>query len=622
MSHRPLLLALSLAALCAPAAAAPLQLPPPWSSGAGAGLLGPAPAGELTGGHLRGTLALSAAGTGAPLLFDYRLSASGSFCGWAELGATLGGRWLSVGQHEAAPVELWLRAGPRLGRTAVQGIVEVASGRGGFDLGGAVYPSTTTLGALAATDRGRFSGWLSLAYQAAGPDLAAAEYRGLQLGAALWVTAVRDAARYHLQLGAEGLARLGWRPGGPPEYAAIFSVSARLVDEHGAAFSAGGGKGLGALGQGFGAMRLGWSFGPRYHYPAPAAAPLLEELSDWLTAQWASRTRPGFGPLQLPPPALHWPPAPPFARRRPLLPPQPRHCDALPGLPARGAGLALRTCTQAWDLGREGPAAPSAGPAAPQEPSWPPMPPGALAGPPPRAAGPRGAPRGPLRTGRGGAGYTDPDTRAQAEPPARTPPTVWTGGRPGPATMGPADVPPPPPSIPIRPQPPGPLPQGMRPSDVPPFLRPPPPPAQTAEHLAPMAPPAPTPRPSSPPPAPAPPAAAAAAAAPTQRPARVNPPRAEKAAADAEARDAAGNIRCTTCGVVTTAPTPRARGSTVAPTERQYDHIIPVARGGGGRAGSRASNIQVQCAECNREKRDRYVQPWVLNPVPQTPRSR
>lgn len=129
------------------------------------------------------------------------------------------------------------------------------------------------------------------------------------------------------------------------------------------------------------------------------------------------------------------------------------------------------------------------------EPLGPPMPPGALAGPPQRSAGPRGAPRGPLRTGRGGAGHTDPDTRAQAEPPARTPPTVWTGGRPGPATMGPADVPPPPPSIPIRPQPPGPLPQGMRPSDVPPFLRPPPPPAQTAEHLAPMAPAAPTPRP-------------------------------------------------------------------------------------------------------------------------------
>lgn len=491
MPLRSLLLALCLVGLVAPVrgdgAAAPSGLPPPWASGAGAGLLGPAPAPGISGGHLRGLLAFSGAGAGAPLLFDYRLSASGTVLGWAEAGVTFSGRWLSIGQHQAGPVELWLRAGPRWGPTALQGVVEVASGRGGFDLGGALYPSVTTLGALVASERGRFSGWLSATYQSAGEDLAAARYRGLQLGAALWLTALRDDARYHLQLGGEGLLRLGWREDRGADVAAIFALTARLVDEHGAAFSAGGGKGWGeGVAPSFGAVRIGWSFGPSYRHER-TARPLLDELSDWLAQQWAHRTPPGFGAPLLPPPSLlPREPAPGLPGARTPRPSQPPHCDYGPRLPARGLSeLALRSCHLAWDLGRGpsappapfGPAAPPAGsagpsgsPPAPQAPLGPALPQG-LAQAPPRPPRPSGAmPRGGLRTGRG-VGWTDPDTRAPA--PADLPPTAWTGGRPGGPSIGPADAPAPPPSIPIGPQAPGPLPPGLRPEAVPPYLRPP-----------------------------------------------------------------------------------------------------------------------------------------------------
>lgn len=431
-------LALLLLLLFSTARAAPAPtLPPPFSNGAAGGLLGPSPATEGTGGHFRGVLSIAGAGAGAPLQLDYRLSAAASLLGWAELGATFTGRWLSVGQHQAGPVEMWLHAGPRLGKVTLQGVLELASGRGGFDYGGAVYTSTTTLGAVLGSERGRLSGWLSACYQSAGEDLAQAHYRGAQLGAAGWVTAVRDAGRYNLQIGAEGLARLGWvTDAGALDVAAVFAVTVRLVDRHGAAFAAGGGKGWGpGMPQNYGAVRVGYSFGPGYVREVDPSVPaLLPLMEDWVGQRLRELGRPRAPELPaLPPLGLHAAgppvfPGPMLTREQPPLLAPPGTCDRFSGFRSGAVtDLARMSCGAPGTAAA--PPSPAAGPPAPALPYGPPAPPSAIAGGGSTAR--PGMPRRGLRYGRG-TGWEDPETRTAAAVTAAGRPPPFVPGAPGP----------------------------------------------------------------------------------------------------------------------------------------------------------------------------------------------
>jgi hypothetical protein len=65
-----------------------------------------------------------------------------------------------------------------------------------------------------------------------------------------------------------------------------------------------------------------------------------------------------------------------------------------------------------------------------------------------------------------------------------------------------------------------------------------------------------------------------------------------------------GDVKCTTCGIITTGTTQRTKGSTVAPTEAQGDHTVAKSKRGNGATVKDQSNINIKCAQCNNEKSD------------------
>lgn len=96
------------------------------------------------------------------------------------------------------------------------------------------------------------------------------------------------------------------------------------------------------------------------------------------------------------------------------------------------------------------------------------------------------------------------------------------------------------------------------------------------------------------------------------------PSRATKAEVDAQNRAEHGGVElCVYCGSEMTPATRRTKGSKVQSTEKQYDHSRAWSRGGG----SEADDLDLSCAECNNGKGAKDWPPWLLKPVPQTPRS-
>jgi 5-methylcytosine-specific restriction endonuclease McrA len=87
---------------------------------------------------------------------------------------------------------------------------------------------------------------------------------------------------------------------------------------------------------------------------------------------------------------------------------------------------------------------------------------------------------------------------------------------------------------------------------------------------------------------------------------RVNIPAQSRRGADEKARSDDGEIYCPSCGVKTTPGTRRTRGSKVAPTEKQYDHVVPWTRGGG----NEPENIEVKCQACNNKKGNKDEATW------------
>lgn len=617
---------------------APPVLPPAVALGGECRLLVSCPWSGPLAAHFRlgGYVWLGQAGDPRPVSVVPFAALSASLWRWAEAGAMFTGRGGAAQDGGPAllqlPITLWARLSPQLGTASgFQAAAELryAIGNPPFDAAGTVAHDTQSYALSVGYQKSRVEVFATGAYQ----EAAARSYRGLEAGGGIYVLALRALG---LQLGAEALGRFGGSAEGGASAGWTAAAVLRFVDEHGVSGTLGAGTGDGAGMPG--RMSLGFvfglSFGPAYrpHPTEPGFVPLGEAIEGWLRDRWARRHDARLPPLG-PPRGL--PPLLGAAAPGALLPPlgkapglAPAFCERLAGLPARAVGLALqRGCLGAFDTRLGGPlaqslgggqAAPAAlpfGPPALAAPLGPPRPGTIAGGGPARTGAPRtGAPgRGGLRTGRG-TGWSDPDT--QAPQPGELPPVVWTGRGPASPSIGLEDAPRPPPSIPLRPQPPAALPPGASPASVPPFLRPLPGQRGVADHgLAPMAPLPPRPYPPAPAPAPAeapaePPAPAPAARRGSARAAAIEAalpppavqagppfPRSTRTDIINAAPTRGGQVICAECGVPTKTP--------------EADHMIPRARGGSALRG----NGEALCPGCNRQKSDKPTVPWKLAPV-------